>query len=83
MQKDTTTQWDLVAASVEEANINYHGLTGKNATNMRGRSKVTFKKAVRNHLEGMGLEEENIENDVRLTWLRKVAGDDTAMGTGS
>ena len=29
MQLDTTTQWDLVAAAVEETNINYHRLTGK------------------------------------------------------
>lgn len=53
VQKDTATQWDLVAASVEEANINSHGLTGKYATNMRGRSKATFNKSVRNLVEGL------------------------------
>ena len=44
LMRDTTTQWDLVAAAVEEANISYHGLAGRDATKMRGRSKITFKK---------------------------------------
>ena len=35
MRKDTTTQWDLVAAAVEEANINCYGPIGKDATNMK------------------------------------------------
>ena len=44
MRKDTTTQWGLVAASVEEASINYHELTGRDATTMRARPNTTFKK---------------------------------------
>ena len=43
-RKDTTVQWDLIAAAVEAANIEFHGLTGKEATKMRGRSKITFPK---------------------------------------
>ena len=41
---DTTTQWDLIAAATEEANIAYHQLKGREATKMRGRSKVVFQK---------------------------------------
>ena len=44
LMRDTTTQWDLVAAVVGEANINNHGLIGRDATKMRGRSNNTFKK---------------------------------------
>ena len=40
MRKDT--QWDLVAAAVEVANIDYHGLAGRDATNMKGRSEITL-----------------------------------------
>ena len=43
MRKDTTTQWGLVAASVEEVNTNYHELAGRDPTRMRGRSIITFK----------------------------------------
>ena len=39
---DTTIQWDLIAAAMEEANIDYHQLKGREATKMRGRSKVVF-----------------------------------------
>ena len=68
----------MVAASVEEANINYHGPTGRDATNMRGRSKITFKKT-RNILEAMELEEDNVEQVHRISYFRKAAGDHTAM----
>ena len=43
-QRNTTMQWDLIAAAVEAANIEFHGLTGKEAAKMRGRSKITFQK---------------------------------------
>ena len=42
-QRNTTRQWDLVAAAVEQANIDFHNLTKAEATKMRGRSKVAFK----------------------------------------
>lgn len=44
LTKDTTTQWDLIAAAVKEANIRYHQLVGKESDRVRGRSKVSFKK---------------------------------------
>ena len=43
-KKNTTMQWDLIAAAVEEAIIEHLGFTGKEAKEMRGRSKVTFQK---------------------------------------
>ena len=42
--RDTSTQWDLTAAAVEDANIELHGLTGKEAMNMKGRSTNTFQR---------------------------------------
>ena len=44
MIKDTSTQWDIIAAGVEEGVINFFELEGKEATKMKGRSKVTFNK---------------------------------------
>ena len=42
--KDTNMQWDLIAAGVEEGVIEFFQLKGKEATKMRGRSKITFTK---------------------------------------
>ena len=51
--KDTNMQWDLITAGVEERVIEFFQLKGKEATKMRGRSKITFaektKKAVERH----------------------------------
>ena len=80
LRKHTGAQWELVAAAVVEANVNYHGLTGRDATNTKRGSKITFKKSVRNLLESMGLEEDCNDKGDRLTKLRKAAGDRTAMG---
>ena len=41
---DTTMMWDLIAAAVEQANILFHKLQGKDAKKMRGRSKIFFEK---------------------------------------
>lgn len=41
---------------------------------------ITFKRSVRNLLEGMELDEESDENVERLTKLRKTTGDHVAMG---
>ena len=79
LHKDTTRQWDLVAAAVEEANVIYNGLTGKEATSMRGRSKITFKERVRHLLGGMGNEDAEAEVG-RLAKLRKTAGAHTVLG---
>ena len=43
-QRDTTRQWHLIAAAAEQANIEFHELDGAQATKMRGRSKVLYKK---------------------------------------
>ena len=42
--RDTTMHWDLIAAAVEDANIEFHKLTGKDAMKMKGRSKVAFQR---------------------------------------
>ena len=42
--RNTVMQWDLITAAVEQANIEFHGLKGKEAKKMRGRSKVEFMK---------------------------------------
>ena len=35
-------QWDLIAAGVEEGIIEFFKLEGKESTNMKGRSNITF-----------------------------------------
>ena len=42
MRRDTNVQWALIAAATEEANILYHNLLGRDATNMKGRSRLNF-----------------------------------------
>ena len=39
---DTTIQWDLIAAAMEEASIDRHQLKGREATTMRGRPTIVF-----------------------------------------
>ena len=80
LTKDTTSQWDLIAAAVEEANIRYHGLVGKKIAKMRGRPMVTFKKMSRNILQGIEYGEDTAEQIKRIDWRRKAAGDHTVMG---
>ena len=80
LHKDTTAQWDLVAAAVEEANIICHGPSVDEATKMRGRPNTTFKKCVRHLLEGLGQDEESSEHVDRLTNPRKAAGEHLAFG---
>ena len=80
LTKDTTTQWDLIAAAVEEANVRYHGLVGKESSKMRGRSKTSSKKQSGNVLEGIEYAEDTAEQVKRTNWLRKAAGDHTVMG---
>ena len=78
--KDTNTQWDLIAAIAEEANIDFHNLQGREATKMRGRSRITFNKAIKNLLQGMEAQEENAELATRAKWLREMAGHHTKLG---
>ena len=70
LRKDTGWQWGLITASVEEANIQFHDLKRKDATKMKGRSKVTFQTGKRNLLRGA---EENatIEEIFYLASIRK------------
>ena len=49
--KDTSMQWDLIAAAVEEGVIEFFELKGKEATNMKGRSKITFAKRTKRLLK--------------------------------
>ena len=80
MTKETTRQWDLIAAAVEEAIIAFFELTERAAKKMRGRSKITFKQTSRNVLNGIEEDEENAEAATRAEWLRKAAGEHTRMG---
>ena len=43
LHKDTERQWGLIAAAVEDAIIKEFNLEGKQATRMRGRSKVSYR----------------------------------------
>ena len=51
--KDTTMQWDLIAAATEDATTRFFQLQGTEASNMRGRSKVVFKKRGRKPVRGL------------------------------
>ena len=78
--KDTTRMWDLVAAAVEQANIQFHKLQGKDAKKMRGRSKITFEKQVKNMLQGTEGEPDETEFVTRANWLRRLAQEHAAQG---
>ena len=69
----------MIVAAVEQANIFFHNLTGKDAKKMKGRSRITFKRKTRNVLQGIK-EDENAEMATRADWLRKVPGEHAAMG---
>ena len=77
--KDTSMQWDLIAAAVEEAVIKSFKLEGKEAKNMRGRSKITFNEKTKRLLKGMEEDEENADMVSRATWLRAAAGHHTRL----
>ena len=78
--RDTTTQWDLIAAAAEDANIEFHGLTGKDAAKMKGRSKITFQKKENDTLQATA---NQLDNDVlqnQVKWLKKMAGQHAKLG---
>lgn len=50
--KDTSSQWDLIVAGVEEGVIDCFGLEGKEATKMKERSQITFNKKSKGLLKG-------------------------------
>ena len=45
--KDFSMQWGLIAVGVEEGVIDFFKLEGKEATKIKGRSKITFSKTKR------------------------------------
>ena len=73
-------QWGLVAAAVEQANIEYHELKGREAKKMKGRSKITFNNFTKNILQGIDERDDNDELATRADWLSKTAGEHAAMG---
>ena len=77
--KDTSMQWDLIAAVVEEAVIEFFKLEGKEAKKVRGRSKITFNEKTKRLLKGMEEDEENADMVSRATWLRAAAGHHTKL----
>jgi tRNA threonylcarbamoyladenosine modification (KEOPS) complex Pcc1 subunit len=72
--KDTSTQWDLIAAGVEEGVIECFELEGKEATKMKGRSRITFNKKSKRLLKSIEAEDSNADLATRAGWLRTVAG---------
>ena len=77
--KDTNMQWDLIAAGVEEGVIEFFKLEGKEATKMRGRSKITFAKKTKRLLKGIEESDGNEELASRATWLRTAANCHTKL----
>ena len=60
--KDTTRIWQLIAAAVEQANIAFNHLRGKEATKMQGRPRITFKKQEKDILQG--IDDEHIDDEL-------------------
>ena len=80
MHRNTSRMWDLIAAVVEEANIEVHGLKDAAATKMRGRSRITVKKRNKSILDGIDQLDQSAESASRANWLRAVAGTHARMG---
>ena len=72
-------QWDLIVAAVEEGVIEFFELKGKEATKMKGRSKITFAKRTKRLLKGIEGEESNADLVSRASWLRAAAGHHTKL----
>lgn len=64
---------------MEEANINYHGLTGRDVVRMRGRPRITYNKKVKLILD-IKVDKEDAEKVQRIAWLKEAAEDHKAMG---
>ena len=73
-QRNTTVQWDLIAAAVEEANIEYHELKGAEAKQMRGRSGITFQKKQANILHDGNSNQDTGMLASQAKWLKQTAG---------
>ena len=77
---DTTLQWELIAAAVEQGNIEHYKLKGKDAQNMRGRSRITY---TRNNIDTWRrIEEDDDLKDLRARaqWLRTVINVHNELG---
>ena len=77
--KDTSMQWDLIAAGVEEGVIEFFKLKWKEATKMKGCSKITFSKKSKRLLKGIEEEDSNADLVSRASWLRTAAGHHTKL----
>ena len=77
--KDTSTQWDLIAAGVEEGVIECFELEGKEATKMKGRSRITFNEKSKRLLKSIETDEGNEDLATRARWLRTAAGHHTKL----
>ena len=78
--RDTTTQWDLIAAAVEDANIEFHGLTGEDAAKMKGRSRITFQKKENDTLQDTMNQFDNEDLANKVKWLKKTVGQHAKLG---
>ena len=67
---DTNKFWDLLTAAVETANIEFHDLTNTDATNMKGRSKVTLQTR-EDKLPGLNSKEEETEATALIQKCKK------------
>ena len=79
LSKDTNRLWSLIAAAIEEANIIFHKLEGKQTANMRGRSKATNQTCDGGLLKEAG----NYASNDAPTWIakhRNAAVDHTVQG---
>lgn len=61
---------------MEEANIDYHHLNGRDATTMRGRSRAVFQQKEKNSVEGADIEEDKAAwcFATKAGWYRQTAG---------
>ena len=70
-QKDTSRQWDLIAASVEAAIIKQYNLNRKEARAMRGRSQVKINSMDKDSLDIENVDTYMFEGAVsRVDWLK-------------
>ena len=75
----TEQQWDLIAAAVEQAVIEFHQLKDAEAKKMRGRSRIMFQKKTKHVLQGNENEVES-EDDTRFKLLCRIASQHTQLG---
>ena len=78
--KNTNQQWIPITAAIEEAVIDYFDLKGKQATKMRGRAKITYRKAERGILQGA---DKYVEDNVtaNIKFQNRIAGTHSTQGT--